>query len=290
MANTTLLKLDNTLPLGNIDAYMTRVQQIPLLTAEQEHDLAVRLQEDNDLDAARQLVMAHLRYVVRVARGYSGYGLAVGDLIQEGNVGLMKAIRRFDPSMGVRLVSFAVHWIKSEIHEFIIRNWRIVKVATTKAQRKLFFNLRKMKSRLGWFTQEEVAAVAKDLGVTCNDVLTMESRLNNMPDTPFDGPDNDEDHAYLAPAHTLQSADGDPADIIAEQQTGQLAQENLRHALQNLDQRSLDIVQQRWLGEQKATLHDLAEKYNVSAERIRQLEQRALEKMRHAMDEPLLSY
>lgn len=277
--STALQTLDMSLPLGNLDAYIARVNQVPILTAEEESALAADLQENNDVESARRLVLAHLRYVVRVARGYMGYGLPLGDLIQEGNVGLMKAVRRFDPTVGVRLVSFAVHWIKAEIHEYVLRNWRIVKIATTKAQRKLFFNLRKMKKRLGWFTQEEVAAVAKDLGVNCSDVLAMENRLNAM-DAPYDGPDSDDDYAYLAPAHTLEASNSDPAMLIEAQDSTETDNYHLAEALQELDARSLDILQKRWLADKKATLHDLADEYGVSAERIRQLEQNAMKKLR----------
>lgn len=274
------------LPIGSLDAYIHRVNQIPMLTLEQEQDYAQRFHEHGDVEAARQLVLAHLRYVVRVARGYLGYGLPLGDLIQEGNLGLMKAVKRFDPSMGVRLVSFAVHWIKAEIHEFVLHNWRIVKVATTKAQRKLFFNMRQMKKRLGWFNKEEVDAVAKDLGVSREDVLAMEQRLNAM-DTSYDTTDyDDDDEIRLVPARYLHDASSDPA-YVFEQETNEIqGSEKLHLALARLDERSQDILQQRWLIDDKAiTLHALAEKYGVSAERVRQLEKNAMKKLRQYMEE-----
>lgn len=267
------------LPIGSLDAYIHRVNQFPLLTQQEEFDCAQRFREEEDLEAARSLVLAHLRYVVRVARGYLGYGLPLNDLIQEGNIGLMKAVKRFDPNMGVRLVSFAVHWIKAEIHEFILRNWRIVKVATTKAQRKLFFNLRQMKNRLGWFSHEEVDAVAKDLGVSREDVLVMEQRLNAM-DSPYDAPDADDDQAFKAPEHVLHDEFADPAYIIEQEATGDRGREQLMAAFDRLDARSQDILQQRWLADNKLTLHDLADKYGVSAERVRQLEKNAMKKLR----------
>ncbi len=247
------------MPAGNLEQYIQAAFSVPMLSAEEERRLAERLQRDNDLDAARQLVVAHLRFVVRVARGYNGYGLALGDLIQEGNIGLMKAVKRFDPTMGVRLVSFAVHWIRAEIHEFILRNWRIVKVATTKAQRKLFFNLRSAKKRLGWMNREEIDAVAEDLGVKPETVLEMESRLSGQ-DLCFDpavNEDDDETHHY-APAAYLSDAAADPAlrlelDDWHDRNTG-----NLREALAQLDERSRVIVESRWLAESKATLHELA--------------------------------
>ncbi|KTD22003.1 RNA polymerase sigma-32 factor [Legionella lansingensis] len=273
-----------TLPIGSLDAYIHRVNQIPVLSAEEEYDYAERFQNEGDLEAARQLVLAHLRYVVRVARGYLGYGLPLNDLIQEGNIGLMKAVKRFDPKMGVRLVSFAVHWIKAEIHEFVLRNWRIVKVATTKAQRKLFFNLRHMKNRLGWLSHEEVDAVARDLGVSREDVLVMEQRLSAM-DASYDAPaSNDEDDAYKAPENYLHDANNDPAYLIEQEVSGEHGREQLFLALEQLDERSQDILQQRWLTDDKATLHDLAAKYGVSAERVRQLEKNAMKKLRQYME------
>ncbi|HHF7349152.1 TPA: RNA polymerase sigma factor RpoH [Legionella feeleii] len=273
------------LPIGSLDAYIHRVNQIPMLSAEEEYECAERFHTEGDLESARRLVLAHLRYVVRVARGYLGYGLPLNDLIQEGNVGLMKAVKRFDPKMGVRLVSFAVHWIKAEIHEFVLRNWRIVKIATTKAQRKLFFNLRQMKTRLGWFNSEEVDAVANDLGVSREDVLVMEQRLNAM-DASYDAPlCDDEDDAFKAPAHYLHDANSDPAHLIEKEVSGEQGREQLFVALERLDERSQDILQQRWLADNKATLHDLADKYGVSAERVRQLEKNAMKKLRQYMEE-----
>lgn len=275
-----------SLSVGSLDAYIHQVNQIAMLTLEEEQAYAQRFQTEGDIEAARFLVLAHLRYVVRVARGYMGYGLALNDLIQEGNVGLMKAVKRFDPKMGVRLVSFAVHWIKAEIHEFILRNWRIVKIATTKAQRKLFFNLRQMKNRLGWFTNEEVDAVASDLGVSREDVLHMEMRLNaSAQDVSYDAPDNDDqDEAYKAPERFLFNANDDPAFIFEKEETGDQGREKLFLALDQLDERSQDILQQRWLAEDKLTLHDLAEKYGVSAERVRQLEKNAMKKLRQSIE------
>lgn len=268
---------------GSLEQYIQSACATPILSAEEEHELAVRLREQNDLDAARQLVLAHLRFVIHIARGYNGYGLALGDLIQEGNVGLMKAVKRFDPAVGVRLVSFAVHWIRAEIHEFVLRNWRIVKVATTKAQRKLFFNLRSKKKRLGWLNRAEVAAVAEDLGVKPETVLEMERRLSAH-DTAFDAPtDDNDDDAYRAPAAWLQDHQApDPAQALESDDWDARQRQDLAAALGRLEPRSRDILQRRWLQEQKATLHELAAEYNVSAERIRQLEAAALKKMRAA--------
>lgn len=283
----SLQNLTLSMPIGSLDAYIYRVNQIPMLSLEEEQDFARRFHEQGDVEGARQLVLAHLRYVVRVARGYSGYGLPLSDLIQEGNIGLMKAVKRFDPSMGVRLVSFAVHWIKAEIHEFVLHNWRIVKVATTKAQRKLFFNMRQMKKRLGWMNQEEVDAVAEDLGVSREDVLVMEQRLNAMDDS-FDPTTSDEDSTALrnSPARYLHDATGDPAHLFEQEDTDVRSREKLYLALERLDERSQDILKQRWLLDDKAiTLHALAEKYGVSAERIRQLEKNAMKKLRQYMDE-----
>ena len=271
------------IPIGSIEAYICRVNQIPMLSPEEEYNYATRYQDDGDLESARSLVLAHLRYVVRVARGYLGYGLPLNDLIQEGSVGLMKAVKRFNPTMGVRLVSFAVHWIKAEIHEFVLRNWRIVKIATTKAQRKLFFNLRQMKSRLGWFTNEEVDAVANDLGVSREEVLRMEQRLNAM-DTSFDAPASDNDELFNAPENYLHDASSDPALLVEQERHGEQGRENLSQAFEKLDERSQDILQQRWLLENKATLHDLADKYGVSAERVRQLEKNAMKKLRQFIE------
>ncbi|MET1023812.1 MAG: RNA polymerase sigma factor RpoH [Pseudoxanthomonas sp.] len=268
-------------PLGSLDAYIGAVHQIPVLTVDEEQDLAHRFRDGDDLDAARELVHSHLRFVVHVARGYSGYGLQLGDLIQEGNIGLMKAVKRFDPDMGVRLVSFAVHWIRAEMHEFILKNWRIVKVATTKAQRKLFFNLRRSKTRLGWMNAAEVSAVAKDLNVSEREVVEMESRLSGR-DIGFDAPsDDDDDHAPPSPANYLRAAEEDPSQAYerADSEDNQL--ELLREGLANLDKRSRDIVARRWLdADNKITLQELADEYGVSAERIRQIEANALKKMK----------
>ena len=269
-------------PLGSLDAYLSSIHTAPMLTLEQEQDLTNRLHDHNDIEAARQLVMSHLRFVARVAKGYMGYGLALGDLIQEGNIGLMKAVKRFDPAVGVRLVTFAVHWIKAEIHEYIIRNWRIVKVATTKAQRKLFFNLRSKKKRLGWASKQEVEAIANDLGVKPAEVMEMESRLNAH-DAAFDAPSDQDDSAVFAPVHYLENQSIDPALQVESNTTSSLQNEQLHTALLTLDDRSQDILNTRWLSEPKATLHDLAAKYNVSAERIRQIEQNAMKKIKGAI-------
>lgn len=272
-------------PTGSLDAYMHAVASVPVLSAQEEHALAVRLHDEQDLDAARTLVLHHLRFVVHVARGYLGYGLPLADLIQEGNIGLMKAVKRFDPEVGVRLVSFAVHWIKAEIHEFILKNWRIVKIATTKSQRKLFFNLRKSKKRLGWMSHAEVETVARELGVSSKDVLEMESRLSGR-DITFDltPEDQDEDASSVAPVSYLAADnDADPAQALERTDTETRGETQLHHALVKLDDRSRDIVQRRWLDEQKATLQELADKYHVSAERIRQLENNAIRKLKVAM-------
>jgi RNA polymerase sigma-32 factor len=278
--------LDVTLPLpmGDLSAYIQGVNTVPILTAEEERELAVRLQEDNDLDAARRLILAHLRFVVHVARSYQGYGLPLGDLIQEGNIGLMKAVKRFDPAVGVRLVSFAVHWIRAEIHEFILRNWRIVKVATTKAQRKLFFNLRSSKKRLGWFTPEEVDAVAEDLGVKPETVREMESRLSGQ-DIAFDpGADDDaDDHQSFAPAAYLHDQRPDPALALETSDWEAHSTRMLYKALDRLDERSRTILAQRWLAEEKTTLQDLADRFGVTAERIRQIEKSAMQKLQATM-------
>ena len=276
----------NNLPipsaLGSMEAYIGAVHQIPVLSVEDEQRLARRLRDDNDIAAAQELILSHLRFVIHVARGYSGYGLQLGDLIQEGNIGLMKAVKRFDPTVGVRLVSFAVHWIRAEMHEFIIKNWRIVKVATTKAQRKLFFNLRKSKTRLGWLNADEVRAVAKDLNVSEREVLEMESRLSGR-DIGFDAPDDaDDDHAPPAPVNYLvANNDVDPAMAYesANEEHNQL--DLLREGMAKLDARSRDIIERRWLdADSKITLQELADEYGVSAERIRQVEANALKKMR----------
>ena len=275
----------NNLPIpsaiGSLDAYIGAVHQIPVLSVDDEVALARRFRDEDDLDAAKQLVLSHLRFVVHVARGYNGYGLQLGDLIQEGNIGLMKAVKRFDPSVGVRLVSFAVHWIRAEMHEFILKNWRIVKVATTKAQRKLFFNLRKSKTRLGWMNAEEVRAVAQDLNVSEREVLEMESRLSGR-DIGFDAPaEADDDHGPPAPVAYLVANDEDPSQAYerADSEDNQL--ELLRDGLSRLDARSRDIIRRRWLdADSKVTLQELADEYGVSAERIRQVEANALKKMR----------
>src|SRR6185437_5386154 len=253
-------------PLGSLDAYLERVSRISVLTREEERQLAERFRKDDDLAAARQLVLAHLRFVVHIARGYSGYGLPVGDLIQEGNVGLMKAVKRFDPSMNVRLVSFAVHWIRAEIHEYVLRNWRLVKVATTKAQRKLFFNLRRLKKNLAWLSGEETRAVARDLGVSAAEVTEMEKRLAAR-DMSFDpAPDADEEETAFSPAAFLPAPAADPAESVEAEEWESDSADRLYQALGRLDDRSRDILEQRWIGEEKATLHELAGKYGVSAE------------------------
>ena len=250
------------LPTGNMDAYISSAYQIPMLAPEEERELAVRLRDHDDMEAARQLVLAHLRFVIRIARGYLGYGLPLPDLIQEGSVGLMKAVRRFEPDMGVRLVSFAVHWIRAEIHEYILRNWRIVKVATTKAQRKLFFNLRSAKKRLGWFSREEVEGVAAELGVKPSTVLEMESRLTNQ-DLSFDGDDSDDDEGPAAPAAYLPDLRMEPASLLEQQDTLTYRRERLHAALEGLDERSKTILRQRWLTEKKQTLHSLAQQFGT---------------------------
>jgi RNA polymerase sigma-32 factor len=267
------------LPTGNIEAYISAAYQLPVLTLEEERSLAVRLREHNDLEAARKLVTSHLRFVIRIARGYLGYGLPLPDLIQEGSVGLMKAVRRFEPEIGVRLVSFAVHWIRAEIHEYILRNWRIVKVATTKAQRKLFFNLRSAKKRLGWFSREEVEGVAKDLGVKPETVLEMEARLSNH-DMAFDGHDSDDDDSSVSPAAYLPDMRMEPASHLERLDSATNERERLYAALEGLDDRSKTILQARWLSEKKSTLHELAEQFGVSAERIRQVEKNAMNKLK----------
>ena len=269
-------------PLGSLDAYLERVGRIPVLSREDERALAERFRSQGDLQAARELVLSHLRFVVHIARGYSGYGLPMGDLIQEGNVGLMKAVKRFDPTVNVRLVSFAVHWIRAEIHEYVLRNWRLVKIATTKAQRKLFFNLRRLKKNLSWLSAEETLAVARDLGVSPGEVTEMEKRLAAR-DLSFDpAPEADDEEVY-SPAAYLPAPDADPAGQVEEAESADDSSERLRGALSRLDTRSRDIVQRRWMSEDKATLHELAAKYGVSAERIRQIESSALGKLRGLM-------
>ncbi len=277
------IALSMALPAGSLDSYIQSVNRIPMLTVEEERDLARRFRDHRDLDAARQLVLSHLRFVVRVSRGYHGYGLGQADLIQEGNIGLMKAVKRFDPDLGVRLVSFAVHWVRAEIHEFILRNWRIVKVATTKAQRKLFFNLRSAKKRLGWMNRDEAAEVARDLGVSTQDVLEMEQRMSGH-DTAFDLPvDTDSEAGTFAPAAFLVDHGTGPEQQLEQDQDEAQDQERLRDALAALDQRSRTIIEQRWLGGDKSTLQDLADRFGVSAERIRQLENNAMNRMRAAL-------
>ena len=284
MTASTLVANNLPIPsaIGSLDAYVGAVHQIPVLTVEEEQALARRYASENDLDAARRLVMAHLRFVVHVARGYNGYGLQLADLIQEGNIGLMKAVKRFDPDVGVRLVSFAVHWIRAEMHEFILRNWRIVKIATTKAQRKLFFNLRKSKKRLGWMNAAEVAAVAKDLGVTTADVLEMESRLSGR-DMAFDAPSDADDDEKPAPVAYLVDHNADPYEALESESQEESELDSLQNGLAKLDARSRDIITRRWLKDgDKATLQELADEYGVSAERIRQVEVNAMKKMRAA--------
>lgn len=280
----SLQLIEHVSPGQNLEAYMQTISTIPVLSVEEERALAERLYYEDDLEAARQLVLSHLRFVVHIARSYSGYGLPLGDLVQEGNVGLMKAVKRFDPGMGVRLVSFAVHWIKAEMHEYILRNWRIVKVATTKAQRKLFFNLRSQKKGLGWMNGEEVTAIAEDLGVDEQVVRQMEGRMASV-DTSFDATlnDDDESSAYLAPSQYLEDHSADPALQLEEANWEQDSQSKLMEALEALDERSRDILSQRWLMDEKSTLHELADKYSVSAERIRQLEKNAMKKIKQAI-------
>ena len=281
MSKSTELGL--TLASSGQDAYIQSVGSIPVLSAEEENRLARQYRQDGDLDAARQLVLANLRFVVHIARSYSGYGLPQADLIQEGNVGLMKAVKRFDPDMNVRLVSYAVHWIRAEIHEFILRNWRIVKVATTKAQRKLFFNLRSAKKHLGWFSGDEIKSIASDLGVETRDVREMEARLSYY-DVGFDPYTDGDDDAGQAPAAYLPDLSTLQPDVHIEDSDWQEHSENrLHNALEALDERSRDIVQQRWLSDDKATLQDLADKYQVSAERIRQLEKNAMRNLKSTL-------
>ncbi|MEK6730582.1 MAG: RNA polymerase sigma factor RpoH [Pseudomonadota bacterium] len=280
--STQLQTIDMTLPigsLGSLDGYLQRIYGLPMLSTEEECALAIRLRESNDIEAARKLVLTHLRFVAKVAKNYMGYGLALADLIQEGNVGLMKAVKRFDPSMGVRLVSFAVHWIKAEIHEFILKNWRIVKIATTKAQRKLFFNLRKSKKRLGWFTKQEIDDVARTLNVKPETVREMEQRLNAH-DAAFDAEDEND---FSAPVHYLTNQSQNPAQLVEITDAEQDNQKQLMIAIQKLDNRSQTIIQARWLTESKVTLQDLATQFNVSIERVRQLELAAIKKLKSLM-------
>lgn len=269
-------------PGANLGSYIQSIGSIPVLSREREQELAEAYYYQEDLEAARELVISHLRFVVHIAKSYSGYGLSQADLIQEGNVGLMKAVKRFNPEKGVRLVSFAVHWIKAEIHEYVIRNWRIVKIATTKAQRKLFFNLRSNKKKLAWLSHDEAKAVAKDLGVELKDVQQMEGRLAAS-DMTFDAPtDADDENAY-APIHYLEDSNADPAQRLEDEDWEASTQQKLYSAINELDERSSDILRKRWLADSKATLHELAEEYGVSAERIRQLEQNAMKKVKTAL-------
>jgi len=269
-------------PVGSLDAYIDRVSQIPVLSKEDEVALATRFRAEADLDAARQLVLSHLRFVVHIARGYLGYGLPMGDLVQEGNVGLMKAVKRFDPTVGVRLVSFAVHWIRAEIHEYVLRNWRLVKVATTKSQRKLFFNLRRMKKNLAWLSEEETQAVARDLGVEVTDVREMEQRLSAR-DMSFDPtPESDEEETY-SPAMYLPASNADPAVEVEREEWDEDSSDRLSIALEKLDERSRSILKRRWMTDNKATLHELADEYGISAERVRQVESNAINKLKGLM-------
>ena len=269
-------------PVGSLDSYIDRVSQIPVLSKDDEVALATRFRTEADLDAARQLVLSHLRFVVHIARGYLGYGLPMGDLVQEGNVGLMKAVKRFDPTVGVRLVSFAVHWIRAEIHEYVLRNWRLVKVATTKSQRKLFFNLRKMKKNLAWLSEEETRVVARDLGVEVSDVREMEQRLSAR-DMSFDPtPESDEDDTY-SPAMYLPASNADPAIEVEREEWEEDSSERLVLAMEKLDDRSRSILKRRWMTDDKATLHELADEYGISAERVRQVESNAISKLKGLM-------
>ena len=278
-----LQPMPQLVPGGDLSSYMQSVNSIPVLSAEREQELAWDLHQNDNLEAARELVLSHLRFVVHIAKSYTGYGLPLADLVQEGNVGLMKAVKRFDPSRGVRLVSFAVHWIKAEMHEYILRNWRIVKVATTKAQRKLFFNLRSAKSKLAWLTAEETERVAESLGVDVAEVQRMEGRLTGS-DVAFDADNDDDENAY-APVHYLEDRSGDPAMQLEMADTEASGKAGLEVAIEKLDDRSRDILMRRWLAESKATLHELADEYGVSAERIRQIEKNAMKKIRNMMEE-----
>ena len=285
MSNELKMQSVALIPQGNIESYLRMINTYPMLTAEEEKELSEKLYYNHDVNAARKLILSHLRFVAHIARGYSGYGLPQADLIQEGNIGLMKAVRRFNPEMGVRLVSFAVHWIKAEIHEYVLKNWRIVKVATTKAQRKLFFNLRKTKQRLGWFSNDEVGMVAEELGVSRKDVLEMESRMSAQ-DMSFDIDSDDEDNSIVAPALYLEDASSNFSKSIEDDNWENDAADKLHDALSKLDERSQDIIKARWLDadDSKSTLQELAIKYNVSAERIRQLEKNAMQKLRVSIE------
>ncbi|AHN24610.1 RNA polymerase sigma factor RpoH [Gilliamella apicola] len=285
MSTDLKMQVGALIPQGNIESYLRMINTYPMLTAEEEKSLGEKLYYHDDVDAAKQLILSHLRFVAHIARGYSGYGLPQADLIQEGNIGLMKAVRRFNPEMGVRLVSFAVHWIKAEIHEYVLKNWRIVKVATTKAQRKLFFNLRKNKQRLGWFNSAEVDMVADELGVSRKDVLEMESRMSAQ-DMSFDIDNDDDDNSIVAPALYLEDSNSDFSKSIENDNWENDATDKLHDALSQLDERSQDIIKARWLDadDSKSTLQVLADKYSVSAERIRQLEKNAMKKLRVAIE------
>ena len=272
-------------PIGSFDTYLERISRLPVLTRERERELAERFRRHNDLDAARELVLSHLRFVVHIARGYSGYGLPLSDLVQEGNIGLMKAVKRFDPTVGVRLVSFAVHWIRAEIHEYVLRNWRLVKVATTKAQRKLFFNLRRLKKNLAWLSPEETKAVARDLGVSPAEVTEMERRLSAR-DVAFEVASDGDDEDSYGPSAYLPAPDADPAEQVEREEWASTSSEQLSAALQSLDDRSRTILQRRWINEDKATLHELADEYGVSAERIRQIEAGAINRLRALLPAP----
>lgn len=281
--SASLQLIPNNLPLDSLSAYIQRVNSVPLLSEEEEHDLAVRFHENEDLEAAKKLVLAHLRFVVKIARKYAGYGLAEADLIQEGNIGLMKAVKRFDPHHGVRLVSFAVHWIKAEIHEFILRNWRIVKVATTKAQRKLFFNLRSMKNKLAWCKENETNEIAEELNVSTKTVVEMEQRMYAQ-DESFDVFMQETDDNHFSPEQYLADHKSNPELLLSEADSEADNKARLMEAFQTLDARSQDILRLRWLEDSKLTLHDLADKYGVSAERIRQLEKQAMDKLRKLIE------
>ena len=275
---TSLQEMDIASPGGNLESYINSIHNIGILTPEQERKLAEDLYYNNDLDAARKLVLAHLRFVVHIAKTYSGYGLSEADLIQEGNIGLMKAVRRFNPEVGVRLISFAVHWIKAEIHEYVLRNWKIVKIATTKAQRKLFFNLRSKKKDLGWLTEDEIKSISQDLGVKPAEVREMEKRLSGL-DMSFDPLDGDDDSEY-APANYIEAKGVNPSEIIEKEDESSFNTTQLYEALKKLDDRSRDIIYDRWLSDEKLTLHELADKYGISAERVRQIEQNAMKKVK----------
>ena len=277
---TSLQEMDIASPGGNLESYINTIHNIGILTPDQERKLAEDLYYKNDLEAARKLVLAHLRFVVHIAKTYSGYGLSEADLIQEGNIGLMKAVRRFNPEVGVRLISFAVHWIKAEIHEYVLRNWKIVKIATTKAQRKLFFNLRSKKKNLGWLTEDEIKSISKDLGVKPGEVREMEKRLSGL-DMSFDPLIGDENkETDYAPANYLQDSSANPSEIIEKEDDSALNNKQLYEALKLLDDRSRDIIYDRWLSDEKLTLHELADKYGISAERVRQIEQNAMKKVK----------